>query len=744
MRLVCFLAPLLLARSLAFRISGTGKALATEVSGRDVDADQQVSAMEASEQMPPPQQLRVLTYNVCWGCVTASTANRSGFANDLRKYCTAAGKGLTKCAHNMASAVAQYSKNIGGYDLIAMQEASSYDFLDLLTAKMKVANQGFYKTVKQGGLVCAYNAKRFKWPDVKIFGTGSTLSKRPEFLVLVFDKQKLIFINLHNDQQLDPKKKTKPSWTSFPYDIQRALQKDAFMQNAARRSYRVVLAGDFNDIHGKFPGGIKFPWLPKPLELGNGWAKSCCSTVLTHVPQRSGDYIFDSAARATNRLPASYNMNLAQSDHRPVEAVLGGGGGGAGAAPLPLAASNANAVQRQRQRRASASAAPKTAASPLPRAASGALPAKPRARSTGALPARGQGQGVAGQGLGAGEQQTPAAAAKTTAWTPKAKTKANVTQKSGPTASFSQGGAASKHADSDLRVLTYNVCWGCLAANPHDAPGFADDLKAQCQKSKASSLTNCAENMADSIAKYSDAIGGYDLVSFQEASYGEFSKMVQRRLRAGGQRTNFVTNGGLVTLYNVATMGEPDLHAFGRVPTNHPSVFQVLVFDKTRLIVVNVHLGFVFNETLSGKSGFVEPLRQVLQREAFERKAERSKYRVVMTGDFSDKRGQLPGHVKLPWLQSTSPALGIETPFPRSCCSSFLKQDPGGHGSYIFDSNSVNVTNQIPGLYDKFLPQSDHRPTEAVLRGRSSSPSSRGATTPGSAILPPLLMAERQ
>lgn len=271
--------------------------------------------------------LRVLTYNTCYGCAGADLNDKTGMKDDLKRECmkmsseTHNGKTIPACANNMGHALGQFSKAMGGYDLIAFQEIKSTLFESVVKSRLK----GSYGVVSVGEMTSLYNNKKFKAPEVSVLGHGQNAWKRPLFLILVFDPQKLIFINVHNDQPFlpppAPPKSPNKAWKNWGQDFERELMRTAFTLKR-RMSYRVIIAGDFNDIYGDLPGKVKLPWLKSPLSLQAPLAPSCCSTTLSKPFQRPGDYIFDSWGSAKNKVPSGYPNGKAMSDHRPVEAVL--------------------------------------------------------------------------------------------------------------------------------------------------------------------------------------------------------------------------------------------------------------------------------------------------------------------------------------------------------------------------------------------------------------------------------------
>lgn len=285
------------------------------------------------------ESYRVLSYNICWGCMEADTSDTTGMKHALKQHCVnrtnvagangpnGMGLKVTVCAKNMGQSINKYSVAIGGYDLIALQEASNAHDLNLTKFKMveygtpivdKLHTVGAHKgKSKFAWIASLYDRARMGPHDLKVTGGEERKSRdaRP-YLVLIWDKKKLIFINLHNSQP------SSPSWLNFPAEIGERLNQEAFKSDPARKNYRVILTGDFNDLKGTLRAKLKFPWNGAELVIKEPLAKSCCISMLNKDPVRPGDYIFDSASKAENRIPALYNGKLPQSDHRPVEAIL--------------------------------------------------------------------------------------------------------------------------------------------------------------------------------------------------------------------------------------------------------------------------------------------------------------------------------------------------------------------------------------------------------------------------------------
>jgi len=289
---------------------------------------------------------RVFTYNLCWGCMEADTNDRTGMRRDLQRECVKTiermgvkeengiGLPVTRCAQNMGREIAKYHQQIGGYDFMAFQEASNFGDLILASRGVKMtmvqygedlehehtkgANKG---KLKKAWVVSLYNAERLGIHDVQVTRKEAEGVIGRPFLALIFDAKKLMFVNVHQHH----------AWEGFSSwnNLLQAMQPDlevAFAEKPERRKYRIIMAGDFNDLAGALPGCMETPWEGSGgalFQIKAPLAATCCSARLdTKVLRGYGDYIFDSHSIPTNRLPNDFDSTLPQSDHRPVEAVL--------------------------------------------------------------------------------------------------------------------------------------------------------------------------------------------------------------------------------------------------------------------------------------------------------------------------------------------------------------------------------------------------------------------------------------
>lgn len=268
------------------------------------------------------QTYNVLTWNICWGCMVANEKDVTGMQKSLKTRCSAKsesykGEAITPCAKNIGESIAMFHRSTaGGYDLVALQEAKGSDDLHVLERGVNL--QSIKYSEETFALVSMYNQNRVGRHNAIVQGTFESDSERP-FLVLVFDSARLVFINMVN---CHPNGGANKSWKKWAEEIHRHVARK-FQAMPKRWEYRVIVAGDFNDLDGKLPGTIELPWLGSTLQLRRPYPLSCCQTKLGRDVPSTGDYIFDTAAIVRARIPKAYNDSLPMSDHRPVEAKCG-------------------------------------------------------------------------------------------------------------------------------------------------------------------------------------------------------------------------------------------------------------------------------------------------------------------------------------------------------------------------------------------------------------------------------------
>ncbi len=261
----------------------------------------------------PPAGIKVLTYNICWECMTGKNA--------MGRHCplVAGHATQTVCTTNIADMLKNADSHYEGIDFIALQEASRFTELDVLIPSMMPK---FKKTHHKSGpedQVTFYNHAKYNLEKeiVSEFSSG-----RP-YQILIF-KEKIIFVNLHNPH-LDPKKN--PASYMEEKLSEGLTQKLTSAEIKSLQGFRIILAGDFNDsdnllrVLTPFKGaGIS---TQVSLKVVNP-PKTCCSHTLSTGHSGTYDYVLDSNAAVPLlfEVPKGYDPTTPKSDHLPVMAVL--------------------------------------------------------------------------------------------------------------------------------------------------------------------------------------------------------------------------------------------------------------------------------------------------------------------------------------------------------------------------------------------------------------------------------------
>ena len=261
--------------------------------------------------------LIVLTYNICWECMTNSS---TGSAGSLGARCmpVTPGSTTTICAQNMAEMVAQIPEGLeAGFDFIGFQEASRWNLFQTMspTVFTPMTAQHFIRGAVDRFVTFFDTSKytirhRIDW--------GFRTNGRP-YQILIFDEG-LIFVNLHNCHGacVDPNFVQ----TALSNSLTRRLTPNEINQI---RDFRIIMVGDFNDhsAGGRLRSFQPFlnAGISTRVSVSNPPA-TCCSTGTPWASTRSGDYILDSETPYQIKIPANYNRQLPQSDHLPVLGIL--------------------------------------------------------------------------------------------------------------------------------------------------------------------------------------------------------------------------------------------------------------------------------------------------------------------------------------------------------------------------------------------------------------------------------------
>ena len=265
------------------------------------------------------QDLLVLSYNICWQCMTNT---ESGSAANFGKACVYSNLPYktTICAERMGQFIESIPKSNGllNFDFVGFQEASKWQSISKLAPQ--TLGQMEFETSQSGfeTMVSFYSSKYTLQQAIKDeFNSG-----RP-FQILIF-KEKMIFINLHNNHSLD--------MAGVESKLSQSLSDNLSPKISINdlKDYRIIVVGDFNF------GGTKTvtmqPFSNTALQTKctlHDPAVSCCDEEVPSAQDpwngfRSGDFIFDSGSTSHPVMPLGYDLDEPQSDHLPVVAKLPG------------------------------------------------------------------------------------------------------------------------------------------------------------------------------------------------------------------------------------------------------------------------------------------------------------------------------------------------------------------------------------------------------------------------------------
>lgn len=301
-----------------------------------------------SQQTRDEDDLWILSWNVCFGCMTNSKKDRS--ASPLPEHCKQISsrtlpKGKFACLENVVTTI----KDAGDFDLIALQETSNWEKL------CRRLNQYAYVHSKDiEDMLTLYDPNRFKLLTLSVGNIGSG---RPVQILLFSDRLKkqknLIFINLHNKHNVS-KDHLRRAFTNIVSKGGFVVNANTSISNAQNKTQTketinwfnnkecvVIVAGDFNDRNKYdywrgFQPFANATFFHRQLRdttvssLGFKPPKTCCNTQRIDFLDDPyyGDYILiDKKSKFTRKteIVRSFEPNFETfptSDHLPVVAVV--------------------------------------------------------------------------------------------------------------------------------------------------------------------------------------------------------------------------------------------------------------------------------------------------------------------------------------------------------------------------------------------------------------------------------------
>lgn len=243
----------------------------------------------------PEDSIWVLTYNVCWGCMTGSKQDKS--ARELAERCGKSDVRPTPCLRQVAENIdAISSQTRSTLSFVGLQEATGWQELQRLSSCLGSLSVLVNK-VNSEEIALFYDSSFFKiWTGV------GDVSGRP-LQVAVFSKLNRyhVIVHVHNNHRAKGTRDMIQSSLMEMPGLQENLQPipaDALL----------ICLGDWNDPSGAIPGFAPFlkcniPLRHKTVSYEDSLPKSCCSTRRnpTHM-HSSGDYVLSSAS-VRNEIP---------------------------------------------------------------------------------------------------------------------------------------------------------------------------------------------------------------------------------------------------------------------------------------------------------------------------------------------------------------------------------------------------------------------------------------------------------
>lgn len=260
--------------------------------------------------------LRILSWNICWGCVSENINDRT--SKELVKRCLRIGG--KKCLSNIANVITHKK-----YDIVALQEASKWRDIQTILRNKGRDYDVISCRKNQEDMATFYNTNR-----LELMGhiDGDISRGRPYQMIEFYDRKEnkiFCFINLHNDHDISKK------------DLQDIIMNgfDRFKRSLNTSTLNgIIMAGDFNDHYQNYWKGFRINnsiKLSSPIKP----PKTCCTgrdnirTYSSHTDNMIGDYIIIDESEmlftVVNKIVSHFNYdgrNFPTSDHLPVECQI--------------------------------------------------------------------------------------------------------------------------------------------------------------------------------------------------------------------------------------------------------------------------------------------------------------------------------------------------------------------------------------------------------------------------------------
>jgi hypothetical protein len=313
------------------------------------------------------------------------------------------------------------------------------------------------------------------------------------------------------------------------------------------------------------------------------------------------------------------------------------------------------------------------------------------------------------------------------------------------TATHSAGVEESKNIDDEIKILTWNICWGCMEGNTGDLT--AQKLAERCKTKISNGKKTCQKNVIELLNNTN-----YDLIGLQEAStYDKIYENLNNKenlVCINNQVPAIGTSGPpyaqLATLYN-KNMFKLLYASCGNLSDRDGRPFQLLFFNKIltdqKFIVLNMHmphgirswvpmqkkiedsLSKGYNFSSEDLTGIVKLNERTTTTNITETIKKLQNNYTIALGDFNDN-GRTGTHnfwrtgIK---ILNFDIVKANSTP-EKSCCKDNLQMNYDHYGDYILiDLNKLEyVVENIKGknfnLNQLSVPSSDHKPIMSTIR----------------------------
>lgn len=303
--------------------------------------------------------IRILTYNVCFGCMSGNDNDRT--AQSLPSNCidttTGTGTPELKCLNNVKMMI----QSADDYDFIGLQEATNWNMI-FDHSKLQSKMGYICSTGGQAEIVTFYDKGKYKALATKCGDLDKSNGGRP-YQITFFENsdasEKFIIINLHNGKGINFHTDNLQRLLSNNIHLGIVIPNDQYYTSyqednivnitdilSSFDNCNTIVMGDFNDSRYQIPqqnyweGFKPFNNVTNPrlsylqnitVKSMSRPIKSCCNTEISNLSNRTyhsiGDYILIDTNKleytTENQIADGYDNTVLTSDHLPIKSIVG-------------------------------------------------------------------------------------------------------------------------------------------------------------------------------------------------------------------------------------------------------------------------------------------------------------------------------------------------------------------------------------------------------------------------------------